>query len=170
MLKQCRDMGLLAQRVQSAAMGLKELVQRTSDVARANILDCADVRPDGSFAFNVAKARDAGMGPLIKRLRHDAESGAPIIELYEADAARTQLGKWLGAEKAPEPPPAQVNVSVVLAHLEPATLRDLVSNLRAAQVTSGATIEAESIPVPPVPARDINSYEDGDARARKGPE
>ncbi len=127
MLREVRASGLLGARTEHAvaAMGVDELIARTSEVARANVLDVVDVDADGSFRFSVVKARDKGLGHLIKSLRHDAESGAPIIELYPADGARAQLGKWIGAEKAPAAPAPVVNVAIVLAQLSPDALQEL---------------------------------------------
>jgi hypothetical protein len=94
-------------------MGTDELIARTSEVARADVLEMVDVAPDGSFAFNVAKAKAAGLGHLIKSLRHDAESGAPVIELYPADGARKVLGKWAGLGEK-NAPPAGPSVQVIV--------------------------------------------------------
>lgn len=125
LLAEAREEGYLEHELGKAAhaMGVPELIERTSEVARADVADFVTVDESGGFRFDLTKA--VGKTHLIKTLRHDAESGAPIIELYPADAARSQLGKWLGAEKAP--PAVQVNVGIDLTLLSLAELRELRS-------------------------------------------
>ena len=146
MLREVRSSGLLGARTEhvAKAMGVKELIERTSEVARANVLDVVDVDPDGSFRFNVIKARDKNMGHLIKTLRHDAESGAPVIEFYPADGARKVLGKWAGlGEKNAPPAGPSVQVMVnVLGSLPAEVQASLFRALLASGQGNGMALEA----------------------------
>lgn len=113
-------------------MGAKEAVERNAEVARADYKDFITVNADGSFRFDLNKAK--GKTHLIKSLRHDAESGAPVIELQDVAKARELVLRMEGRLKdgPVAAAPAVVNVALILSQLPSDVLRQL------AAVVSGA--------------------------------
>jgi len=90
----------LAQHEETAlrAVGLQrdEILERLSRQATADYDDVIDIHDDGSFQFNLKRAKERGATQLIKKLRHDAETGAPIVELYDSQQALQTLAKIRG--------------------------------------------------------------------------
>jgi len=73
-----------------AKMDADEVVERLSDIARADIADVLE--PDGSFDISSAKARNTSK--LIKSLKFDKDSGKVIgLETYSAHEAQRDVGK-----------------------------------------------------------------------------
>jgi hypothetical protein len=72
---------------------IDKVVQRLAEHAEGDIGDFITVNEDGSFAFDLVKARAAKKTHLIKKLKHDAESGAPVIELHDPQAALDKIAR-----------------------------------------------------------------------------
>lgn len=105
-----------------------KVVQRLAEHAEADYGDVTTINDDGSFAFDLAKAKALGKTHLIRKLKHDAESGAPVIELVDSQAALDKLAKMHKAygDKDEAPVPAGNSfVLNVLAQLPPASLAQL---------------------------------------------
>jgi len=76
--------------LRKAKMDADEVVERLSDIARADIADVLE--PDGSFNISSAKARNKSK--LIKSLKFDKDSGKVIgLETYSAHEAQRDVGK-----------------------------------------------------------------------------
>lgn len=91
-----------------------KVVKRLAEHAEADYSDFITVNPGGGFSFDLEKAQAAGKTHLIRKLKHDAESGAPVIELVDQQAALDKLAKMHQAYGKEEAPVVQPNNSVVL--------------------------------------------------------
>lgn len=105
-----------------------KVVKRLAEHAESDIGDFIRVDPGGGFSFDLEAAKAAGKTHLIKKLKHDAESGAPVIELVDSQAALDKLAKMHQAYGKEESPAFQPNSSIVLnilAQLPPAALAQM---------------------------------------------
>lgn len=76
-----------------AKYDIDKVVGRLVEHAEGDIGDFITVNEDGSFAFDLKAAKEAGKTHLIRKLKHDAESGAPVIELHDQQAALDKLAR-----------------------------------------------------------------------------
>ena len=123
-----------AAQIKAAMMSAREVLARQSEIARGDIAEFVTPLEGGGFSFDLSKAK--GKTHLIKSLRHDPESGAPIIELYPADKAQERLmrvHKLLGEPTAQAVAPTVVNVQLLLQQLPTETLRQLADAARVAE-------------------------------------
>ena len=81
-----------------------KVVEKLGEQSEADIADFIDIvdPQTGAFQFNVAKAIAAGKSHLIKKLKHDPETGAPIIDLHDSQAALKELARIHGLAREPE--------------------------------------------------------------------
>lgn len=94
------------QKLESRAMGLKEILARLGDMARGDIGHFVD--EDGILRLTLADAKSLGLTHLIKRVRQKRRMGANGIEeeelwveLHDPQAAMDKILRVLGAY-APE--------------------------------------------------------------------
>lgn len=92
-------------------LGAEDLVLAAAEEASASYEDFVTINPDGSFAFDLVKARDAGKLHLIEDLAHDKETGAPVVKLPNRRAAREFIAKMLGYAKG-DLPSSQTNTQI----------------------------------------------------------
>jgi hypothetical protein len=84
----------IQRRVNERAMTADEVLLRLAAMARGNIGDFFSIVPDREFpVLDMKKAYAAGNFKLIKKIKYSAE-GAMEFELYDAQAALVQLGKF----------------------------------------------------------------------------
>lgn len=84
-------------------MGAKEVLDRMSDIGRADIAQLMKVSEDG-FSLDMVTAKELGLTKLIKRIKQkttvyhekggdDREETTLEVELYDAQAALVTMGK-----------------------------------------------------------------------------
>lgn len=114
-----------------------KVVDRLGQQSEADIADFIDIIDEstGAFQFNVAKAVAAGKSHLIKKLKHDPETGAPIIDLHDSQAALKELARIHGLAKDDEKTTTvnNVNIQAIIGAMHPAAVADLHRALLAAE-------------------------------------
>ena len=85
----------IAQRISDRGIKTQEVLLRLTAMARADIGDFFSTGDDGRPRIDLERAREAKRLGLIRRL-HVGSDGAITIELHDAQAALTILGKALG--------------------------------------------------------------------------
>ena len=100
-LRNAKVAAAIEKRVQKTkkVIGADEVLEILTAQARGDIGDFA--RPDGTL-MTVIEAKKAGVSRLLKRVEM-GESGATKIELHDAQAASTTLGKYHGLWKEDAP-------------------------------------------------------------------
>lgn len=105
------------QRVKSAA----EVLERLSDQAFHDQTEFLRVdEQTGGFTWDLKAIKESGLGYLIKRISHDKETGAPVLEFYDAQAALDKLGKHyrlFSDNDGPSVSNQSVNIGQVLVQL-----------------------------------------------------
>jgi phage terminase small subunit len=112
-----------------------KVVEKLGEQAEGTIADFIDVREDGSFSFDLNAAKAAGKLHLIRKLKHDAESGAPVVELHDQQAALKELARIHGLSKDDEKPATNVtnvNILTLIKSLHPAAVAEIHRALLAA--------------------------------------
>lgn len=131
LLARANEAGLLAKRADAIAetMGAERVVKRLWSLADADMGDFIETPVDGTFKFTLGEAKAKGLTRLIKKLKHDPETGAPVVELQDSAAALKTLARIYGLEK-PKEQGGQVTVNVLafLGQLD----HDTLENIRAA--------------------------------------
>lgn len=76
-------------------MAADEVLSRLADQGRGTIEDFISFNegPYPTFTLDLDKARERGRLHLVKKLKYNSE-GHPEIELYDAQAALVQIGKF----------------------------------------------------------------------------
>lgn len=77
--------------IEERTMGKDELLVSLTRQARGDIEEFFDIQEDGSWKLNLAKAKKAGLTPLIKKLKND-QFGV-VLELYSSQRALEMIGK-----------------------------------------------------------------------------
>lgn len=106
LMKRAKETGLLQKRIDELrkSYDLEGAIQKLTDIAEGRHDMVALLRemalksdydgitmdtPGGGFVMSLAKARELGLTKFIRKLSHDKETGAPIIELESrAEAAK----------------------------------------------------------------------------------
>lgn len=111
-----------------ASISAETLILSAAEDASSSYEDFVTVNEDGSFAFDLVKAKAAGKLHLIEDLGHDKETGAPVIKLPKRGPAREFLAKMLGftkGEVAGSTHNTQVNIYKDLDKLSTEELRKI---------------------------------------------
>ena len=107
LLKNVEVARAIKERLDAKAMTADEVLQRLAEHARGDIGEFVDIE-SMSFDLDLAKAKEAGITRLIKRVKQrtvttsardgseDQETNVLEIELYDAQAALALLGKYHG--------------------------------------------------------------------------
>lgn len=121
-----------------------KVVRKLGEQADADMGDFVKIDKDGTFQFDLAAAKAAGKTHLIKKLKHDAETGAPVIELVDSQSALDKLAKMHKAYGEKDEAPTQAGNSIVLnilAQLPPEAL----AQVHRALLESGDVVDAEPV-------------------------
>lgn len=113
-----------------------KVVERLGQQSEADIGDILTVDEDtGAFQFDLRKAKQLGLTKHIKKLKHDAETGAPVVEFYDAQNALKELARIHGLAKDDDKPPTNVtnvNILTLIKSLHPAAVAEIHRALLAA--------------------------------------
>lgn len=112
-----------------------KVVERLGEQSEADIGEIVDINEGGGFSFNLQRAKELGLTKHIKKLKHDAETGAPIVEFYDAQAALKELARIHGLSKEDETAKGQtvnINVRAILGAMHPAAVAEFHRALLAA--------------------------------------
>lgn len=152
----------LAERSKYRIMTAWEIRGRLSEIARADYKDFVRVKPNGAFEFDLQACIASGKSWLIKELRHDAETGAPIVKLHDSAEALKTLAKIEGLmqEAAPPQTPAVLHRTLVLNILSQPESRELMDTL--GQRVIAAELSAPAPDVPPEEPADVDGAESPD--------
>lgn len=92
------------------------------------------------FYIDLEKARTKGLGKLVKKITHDRETGAPILELHDHNGVRELARRalkdlaeirGLTRDQPPPPPPPNLTLQVVLHTLPTPLLAALTAHMEA---------------------------------------
>lgn len=117
----------------------EKVVRKIGEHADADYDDCITIHEDGSFHFDLIKIKAAGKTHLIRKLKHDAESGAPVIEMQDQAAALDRLAKIHGLYKDPDEKQGtttnvNVKIQAVLSTMHPAAVAEFHRAMLAADI------------------------------------
>lgn len=124
-----------------------KVIERLAQHAEADMGEFITVDQDGAFQFDLKNAKAKGLTRLIKKLKHDPETGAPVIELVDQQAALDKLAKMHGlykdADEKANVTVNNINVRAILQAMHPAAVADFHRALLAAD-----TVDAEPVDKP----------------------
>lgn len=105
-------------RVERKIATREEILARMSDRALFDAQDFVTLTPEGGFSIDLERAFKAGKGHMIKELRHDPETGAPIIKWADPDVSLDRLAKMYGIYKDEDgAPKTSVTIGQVLVQV-----------------------------------------------------
>ncbi|MGO8898306.1 MAG: terminase small subunit [Isosphaeraceae bacterium] len=82
----------IAAKVAAAAMTSNEVLARVADLASVDLLEFLDIEPTGVFTVNLYRAKKAGLGHLVKRIRRTKD--VVDIEVEARLPALVKLGEY----------------------------------------------------------------------------
>ena len=146
LLRNAKVRSVVEKHLEKSEMDASEVIERLSDIARADIADVLE--PDGSF--NIAEAQKRGKSKLIKSLKFDKDTGKVIgLETYSAHEGQRDLGKihklFVDRVETEDKTksPAQALVEMVAAqNLPPITLEQAEKIMAASVARAGSKLKS----------------------------
>lgn len=82
--------------IETHVIEANEVLHRLARIARGDMGDFLKIGKGGKWSLDIAKAKALGQMGIIKKITHNVKTGERSVELYDQQAALTQLGKHLG--------------------------------------------------------------------------
>ncbi len=95
----------------------EQVLARMSERAFFDAEDFVTLSPEGGFLIDLEKAFKAGKGHMIKELRHDPETGAPVIKWADPDVSLDRLAKFYSVYEDDAAPKTSITIDKLLVNV-----------------------------------------------------